>query len=362
MKKKWTSYLVFALVCLGVLLVLRLIRPQTLSSTYSLRFPDIYASAPTVEIAGFTEGEGWKGMYTFDNERSIDGETGMNMFSINGAPAEATLLRRFNLKAYKSISSYIYVTSAQYAQNIDSLTIALTDSKNNMVQHNVTGLKSGWNYIMMKTADFAPSGKADLSDIASVSVKLVSKKGENTQITLDRIWAQPPMRTGDFARADFSYTNLETINKRTFLHFSSPVPVSAFFTKSTSASRFSYTVGLSPMKMGTFGLVFGADPRNSDGYYFLVTGKQMDRWHFLKKTNGRETELQQGKLSANTFENGAMVWMKTDKNGSTYTLSLSVNGQRFVPIATVKDGDYYRGSFGVLSSGSFLVESVDVKE
>lgn len=356
----WAVYFIFGFLCLGVLFILRLIRPSTLHTTYALAFPDIYQSTPTVEIAGFTEAERWKGMYTLDSQRSIDGETGMNIFSMNGTPTKITLQKKLNLKNYGKLYAYLFISDNANLQNLKQLSVGLTDGKGGAAAYNLTGLKVGWNYIAVNLADFQP--KIDLSDITTFTVELFSQKNQTTQITLDRIWTQPPLKTDSFAKVDTTYVNLETLSKKTFLHLSSPAPVNTLFTKTTTVSRFAYTVGLSPLKSGTFGLSFLIDPKSTDGYYFLIAGRQMNEWHLIKKEGGHETELQQGALPGGTFENGAMVWIRVEKDGDDISLSYTINGQQYAAVTKYRDSTYNRGNFGLVSTGSYLIDSVDIKE
>lgn len=358
---KWAVYALFVFICVAFLFILRSIRPPNLRTTYSLIFQDIYKSAPTTEISSFDEGEQWKGTYTLDSERTIDGETGMNMFSMNGVPTKVTLAKTFDLTPYDTVYSYLYIDKQDTLKNTKSFVLTFTDTKGTETSYEITSLKAGWNLIRMPMADFKPKG-VDAAHIATTAVTLVSKKDQNAQISLDRIWAQGPLRTSDFSAVNLSSVNLKTISKKTFLHISSAEPTSLVFAKSVSSSRFSYTTGLSPLKFGTYGLSILTDPRTENGYFFMISGKAMNQWHLLKKENGRETELQQGTLPQNTFEKGAMIWLRTEKNGSMLSFSFAVNGQQYASITSYKDTTFTKGNIGVVAAGSYVLDSVDLKE
>jgi hypothetical protein len=358
---KWVVYLIFTVLSLAVLFVLRVIRPHDLQTTYSLMFQDIYKKSPVLEIAAFQQSERWVGNYTFDSERSIDENVGMSIFSMNSSPTKITLKKNIDLSPYNDVHLYVYMDSRDSLDGIKSLRLLFSDSKEKEAYYEISPLKTGWNYIRIKLSDFV-SENADRSAVRSVSLELTSKKNRTAQVSFDRLWAQHEVRKEDFVSFDPSYVNLKTVFKKTYLHVSSPRETKVVFPKSLNTSSFSYTVGLSPLKFGALGISFLTDSRVENGYIFAVNGKTMDRWRILRRTDGKDTVLKSGALAPNTFEKGAMIWLRAEKKGNAISVSYTVNGQQYIPLTDISDRGFSKGYIGVLASGAYLIDSVDVKE
>lgn len=360
--KRYTPYILFALVFVLVFFLLKSIKPRERKPVYSLNFKQLYARRPTLEIADFSEGENWKGNYTFDSERTFDGEVGMNLFSSSNSPATIMRTRQLDISSYDTLYGYVFVAKQESAAQMESLKFGFKSGTNADAFFKVAGLKAGWNLIAMPRRDFAAKD-FDWKNVNTTYVELVSRNGYTVQIAMDRIWAQATVQNNsDFLSYPRSYLNLKTFNKETYLHLASPMKEAVVFNRKFDRNDFSYTVTLAPLKFGTFGLAFQTDEKLKSGYYFSVEGPRMDRWKLSKKEEGREIALANGELTDNTFEKEAYLWVRTEKKGDRINLSISFDNQNFLPLKEVRDNSFSKGFVGIFYQGSYLIDSVEVKE
>lgn len=359
--KKYSSYLVLAFLFLLLVFILKNLQNKELKTTFNINFLEIYKDSPTLEIAGFDEGENWKGNFTRDSGRTFDGETGMNIFT-QGKPNMITLHKPFDLSGYDNVFSYLYLDSEDEMRKIDSVVFGFQDKSDKDASFKAPSLKAGWNLLSMSKNKFVQNN-INWKEISAVYVELIAKKGETAQIALDRIWAQKPLVFSNYFK---SYTkqfpNLKTVGKKTFLHLGSPLLTQVLFNKMIGKNDFSYTVSFAPKKFGTFGLSFQTNTRLDEGYFFAIEGTQMNTWRLYKKKGGKEVVIAQDSLKSNLFEKEAYLWLRVEKKGNRITPSFSINNQQYIPFKEVKDASFSKGYVGIFSQGSYLINSVEVKE
>ncbi|OGK62628.1 hypothetical protein A2334_03350 [Candidatus Roizmanbacteria bacterium RIFOXYB2_FULL_38_10] len=360
--KRYAPYIILGVISISFLLILRAYRPHELKTSLSLRFKELFSNTPTVEIAGFDEGENWKGNYTRDSMQTFDGETGVNLFSTQNKPNTVSLYKSFDLSPYKTIFAYIYLKNELIFQRVESLTVGFQSKDKDKTSYTIHDLKKGWSLIAMDKEDFK-NKDFDWKKIDSTTLELVSKKGETVQLTFDRIWAQNPNSDSKLFLSYMSqFVNHKTIGKSTFLHLASPKSTNLVLRKLIEKNDFSYTVTFAPLKLGSFGLSFLTDPQLENGYFFTLNGKQMNQWQLTKKTKKNIAILAEGELKNNTLEKQAYLWLRVEKRGEKITPSISLDGQNYLSIQEYKDSAFSKGYLGVLYEGSFLVDSIEVKE
>jgi hypothetical protein len=142
----------------------------------------------------------------------------------------------------------------------------------------------------------------------------------------------------------------------------SPFLTQTIFNKSVNNRDFSYTVSFAPKKFGSFGLSFQTNEKSDEGYFFVIEGAQMNAWRLYKKEGGNEVAISHGSLTSSIFEKEAYLWLRVEKKGNSLTPAYSINNQRYIPFKTIEDSSFSRGYVGIFSQGSFLVNSVEVKE
>jgi len=54
--------------------------------------------------------------------------------------------------------------------------------------------------------------------------------------------------------------------------------------------------------------------------------------------------------------------MRVEKKGNKMSLSFSVNNQQYIPLKETEDSSFSKGYVGIFSRGSYLINSVEVKE
>lgn len=359
--KKNASYLVLIFLFFLLAFVLKNLQNKERKTTFNINFLERYKDAPTLEIAGFEEGENWKGNFTRDSGRTFDGDTGMNIFT-QEKPNVITLSKPLNLNVYDTVFAYINVDTAEMIKKIDSLVIGFQTKDKNKATFVVPPLKLGWNLLTLTKSGFKQN-KFDWGQVEEISVELTAKKGETAQIALDRIWSQQSMKDQtDFSSYPKEFFNLKTVGKKTFLHLGSPLLTQVLFNKTVERNDFSYTVSFAPKKFGTFGLSFQTNTRLDEGYFFAIEGTQMNTWRLFKKEGGKEITIAQDSLKSNIFEKEAYLWLRIEKKGYKIIPSFSINNQQYIPFKDVEDASFSKGYVGIFSQGSYLINSVEVKE
>lgn len=359
--KKYASHLVLVFLFFLLVFVLKNLQNKERKTTFAINFLERYKDAPTLEIAGFEEGESWKGNFTRDSGRTFDGDTGMNIFTQEKSNI-ITLIKPLNLAPFDTIFAYIIIDSEEMIKKIDSLVIGFQTKDKNKATFIVQPLKSGWNLLTMSKNNFKQN-KFNWKEIEETSVELTAKKGETAQIALDRIWTQQSMKgKTDFLSYPKEFFNLKTVGKKTFLHLGSPLMTRVLFNKIIERNDFSYTVSFAPKKFGTFGLSFQTNTNLDAGYFFAIEGEQTNTWRLYKKEGGKEITIAQDSLKSNIFEKEAYLWLRVEKKGNKITLSFSVNNQQYIPLKETEDSSFSKGYVGIFSKGSYLINSVEVKE
>lgn len=359
--KKNASYLGLLFLFIFLVFVLKNLQNRERKTTFNINFLERYKDTPTLEIAGFDEGENWKGNFTRDSGRTFDGETGMNIFT-QGKPNIITLNKPLNLASFDTIFAYVNIDTEEMIQKIDSLVIGFQTKDKNKATFAVPPLKSGWNFLSLPKKDFKQN-KFDWGQVEETSVSLTSHTGETAQIALDRIWTQQSMKDqADFLLYSKEFFNLKTVGKKTFLHLGSPLLTRVLFNKIIERNDFSYTVSFAPKKFGTFGLSFQTNTNLDAGYFFAIEGEQTNTWRLYKKEGGKEIAIAQDSLKSNIFEKEAYLWLRVEKKGNKITLSFSVNNQQYIPLKEIEDSSFSKGYVGIFSKGSYLINSVEVKE
>ena len=100
--KKYASYFVLIFLFFFLAFVLKNLQNKERKTTFNINFLERYKDVPTLEIAGFEEGENWRGNFTRDSGRTFDGDTGMNIFT-QGKPNIITLSKTLNLTAFDAV-------------------------------------------------------------------------------------------------------------------------------------------------------------------------------------------------------------------------------------------------------------------
>ncbi|MEK7079086.1 MAG: hypothetical protein AAB929_03370 [Patescibacteria group bacterium] len=359
--RKYASYLVLLFLFFLLAFVLKNLQNKERKTTFNINFLEQYKDSPTFEIAGFEEGENWKGNFTRDSGRTFDGDTGMNIFT-QGKPNIITLNKPLNLAPFDTIYTYVNIDTEEMIQKIDSLVIRFQTKDKNKATFVVPRLKPGWNLLTLPKSGFKQN-KFDWKQVDETSVELTAKKGETAQIALDRIWSQQSMKgKTDFLSYPKELFNLKTVGKKTFLHLGSPLLSQVLFNKTVEKNDFSYTVSFAPKKFGTFGLSFQTNTKLDEGYFFAIEGNQMNTWRLYKKVGGKEAAIAQDSLKSNIFEKEAYLWLRIEKKGNKIIPSFSVNNQQYVPFKEIEDSSFSKGYVGIFSKGSYLINSVEVKE
>jgi len=358
--KQYLPYISVTLFILLLFLMLRFLQPNELRISQSILFTDIYKDLPTVEIAGFDQGENWRGDYTHDSIRTLDGISAINIFSSKKTNS-ITLDKPLNLNNYKTIFAYFYIDKEETVDTIDKLRIGFTSGEKTSY-FTVFKFNTGWNLASMEKKDFSDQS-INWQSIRRVSIDLTPVADQTPQVTFDRIWTQQPIPNKRDLLSDANgYMSMKTVGKKTFLHIASPVLTHTRLQKPIQKNEFMYTVTFAPLKLGQFVISFQTDESAHNGYFFSAEGQDMDSYRLYKKINGVETTLIKGTFEKNIFEKEAYVSLRVQKTKKKIGVSVHMGGNKYIPLLTTYDPTFSKGYCGVLHKGSYLIDTIEVRE
>lgn len=344
-----------------LLLVLQYIRPPVLKRVFFVDYKALFEKSKTVEIASFQTGEAWRGDFTLDTERSFDGETGLNFYSMNGRANSITLSKGFNLSPVDTINLFIFSKENNISADIDSLLISFASSKKDSFESSIKLEKQGWNFISLPRSSFTKSGNPDWKKIQAVSLNLVSKKSSTVQLSVDRIWGEKGNIPNPMIDSKYDqFLNLKTVEGNTFLHMGASELFPLIIRKADEGNRFAYIISFIPLKHKAFCSAFNFSKLTDDGYLFCVEGSKMNTWTLLKQNGKKRTLLSEGTLHNTSFEKNAYAWIRVEKDGSSIKTGVSFNGTAFETVSNMKDSSFNKGTLGILAEGSYLINTIEV--
>lgn len=360
--KKKNSGIYFAIGGIVLLLLaLQFFRPRILRRVFFVDYKTLFEKIKTVEIASFQPGEPWQGDFTLDTERSFDGETGLNFYSIGGKTNTITLTKRFDLSPTDTVHLFIFSSGANIAGYIDSLTLRFASSEKEMFESPISLKNKGWNFISIPLSSFAKTGNPDWKKIQSVSLILTSKKGATVQLSLDRIWGEKSAVPKPMISTPYGPSlNLKTVEGKTFLHLGSSDLFPVSIRKQNEGNRFAYIVSFIPLKHQIFCSTFNFSETRESGYLFCIEGGKINGWKLFKQNQNKQTLLSEGTLRNAAIEKNTYTWLRVEKDGPTIKTGISFNGQAFETVNEIKDTTFDTGALGIVSKGSYLINTIEV--
>jgi len=322
--------------------------------SYVFDFTQNMKDASSLEISGFEEGEPWKGNYTLDTGRSIDGLYGMNLTSTG---KDTAVLMRKNIKLTPSslIHVLVYVGSKDSVANMESFTMRLTDAAGGQMERSLSGLSGGWNDMVLPAGTFRTAPGTRLDSIVSVEFRLKAKEKKLAEVTLDRTWAESTsayLKT--FVPGPNAFVNRKALDKTTYLHLSSADHGTFLVEPLENVRDYSFTASFIPETPGSVGIWFRKT--GGDGYLFTVSDTR--EWRLEKITGTKSEPLGRGVFANAVYDNLKYVWLRTETKGAAITVSVSSDGSTFVPLTTVADSSYREGGIAIVGKGSILVSDI----
>ncbi len=336
-----------------------------------------------VEIAGFEEGEKWKGDYKIDSINYHDGESSYVVFSKDYQPTVLSLQKNLNLADYTIFKMLVYVANEKNIANLKNLTFRLgTLDSSAYYEYDILNINPGWNIISMSKDNFTlirGSKKEEASSqnlaggnrlwdkIEKISIELNSRPNGQVELSVDRLWAEKNEDyKKDFRTATPALISSKTLNGKTYMNFWSLGGSSAYINKVAGVKNFTYTVKIVPQKAGTFAISARTDMATGYGYYLEMGGIGAGTWHLYKigrvVKDSSTTELDTGELANFLIEPNQPVWLRFSTAGSTIAGYFSIDGINFTKLTEKTDDELKSGGIGLQTGSSFLLESVEFKQ
>lgn len=336
-----------------------------------------------IDIAGFEEGEKWKGDYKIDNSNYHDGKSSYVLFSKDNQPAVLSLPKNLNLSDYSIFKMLVYIANEENINNLQNLTLRLGPLDNSAYyEYNILNIHTGWNIVSMSKDNFTltsglkkeeagsqnPAGSdRRWEKIEKISVELNSRPNTQVELSVDRLWAEKNEEyKKDFRTSTPAVVSPKTWNGKTYMNFWSLGGSSAYINKVAGVKNFTYTAKIIPQKAGAFGISARTDMATGYGYYLEMGGIDAGTWNLHKigkvVKDSSTTQLDNGELANFLIEPNQPVWLRLSTQGSTIAGYFSTDGINFTKLTEKTDGELKSGGIGLQTSGSFLLESIEFKQ
>lgn len=309
----------------------------------TIDFSKHYYPNKTVELTGFEEGEQWRGNFSYDSERVLEGKSSIVFSSWYGAKNSITNEEMVPLtdgytKGYVSI----FIHEKKKLLSIDTLQLVLSESAENKKEFDLTPqLHVGWNRIPV----VIPQWKK----IVKFSFAITSKKGEIAEVNLDRFWIENTTAyTSDVITTNSKSISLKTVGERTYLFFTSPEEESFTFNSPQSINRGSITISFIPEH--TNKVIMSVNSTS-----MKMGGKNTAQCALYSNT----TNVSEKIMKTTSINNDLYVFLKADVKSDTILYSLSNNGIDFEECGEVRSSK--KKPIQISLQGSYLIDSYSVE-
>lgn len=341
------------------------------------------------EIAGFEEGEKWKGDYKVDDVNIWEGKNSYVVLSKGIQPVILTLRKSINLSKNETIKMLVYSADQQNTDDIKRAILRLgnlTDTA--YFEYDIRNIKPGWNIIEMPKGNFsfvggAPSSKADdttesesadmggdrlWGSIEKVTLELDSRPSSQVELTFDRLWAEKDeVYKKEFITKSFDMLSTRIWNGKNYINTWAMGSSLSLINKITGVRNFTYTAKIIPQKIGSFGINARTDLDTTFGYYLEFGGVGSGSWRLYKygkvENDSPITELDGGGIANFQIEVNQPLWLRISTSGSSISGYLSTDGKNFTKLTEKNDGELSSGGIGIqTANSSFLLDSVEFSQ
>jgi hypothetical protein len=326
------------------------------------------------EIAEFTTNEDWTGDKIYTNENSLSGIKKITLKSNNNLSSIITLKERLDLSQSKMVKFRLFSDSKENNSNIQTLKLKFS-SGNKSMSYIVSGLQTDLHVLSLDIDQFASDTvrgsssaaypKADDSslwrNIDAVTIELLARPNAEAQLYFDRLWVVNADTWADsFLTNSPSLFSLRENKNLTYVEI-----LPNFFgllKKVTFVYDFIYTVKLTPLSEGAFGINGRTDLSSSFGYYFELQGIGTNKWRLYKINQTGSKELDSGEISNFQVNKGVPLWLRMQFVKDKITCYISLDGSNFTKLTEKKDAEIAGGGVGLRSSSQYLLERVDFRQ
>lgn len=275
-------------------------------------FSQKYFNHKTKELSLFEIGDGWRGNFTYDTERAVEGKTSMTLTSWYGAKSEVVLTKTIPLDSYTKGYLLIYIKNRQELAKIKNIYLELSEGSNNSKNYNLLkDISVGWNRVAFLVPDW--------KSITDFAIGIESQPNSIAEVNIDRMWIEnTDVYTKDLVAQKSTWLSLRTIGERSYLYSFSPELTTYALSKPSIMRSGTVTVGIIPERAKTIRIgINGTEAVLSGNNMKTCTVQANDKTvvrKLLKDTSG---------------SNDYYVFLRITLKGSAITYSISNNGLDF---------------------------------
>ncbi len=305
---------------------------------FSIDFSKQYSKYRTIEVAGFEEGEGWQGNFTYDSVRTLQGKSSIILSSWYGNLNTIQANKNFIIPpGYTNGYISIFVTDKKNLSSLVSLTLNLKGNNQQKDFDFTQLLQVGWNRLAVPI----PNWKM----ISQISLSMLSKSGEIAEVNVDRFWIENT--TGyksDVFSTQSQSLSLRTIGQRTYV-----------FSSSAEIATYSVTT---PSQIQKGSITFSLIPEHSqeiqvsvNGTSMKIAGKNMSECTINKNAG---TPVMK-KLTSTSGNNDLYIFLKATVQNGKIAYSISNNGVDYETCGSVSYTQIKPIQLSL--KGSYLIDS-----
>ena len=309
----------------------------------TIDFSKHYYPNKTIELTGFEEGEQWRGNYSYDSERVLEGRSSITFSSWYGIKNVITNEESIPIPSgYAKGYISLFVPDKKKLESMEVFQLILSENPENMKVFDLTQqLNVGWNRIPVVIPDW--------KKITTLTFNITSKKDEITEVNLDRFWIEnTSVYTSDIINSNSRSISLKTIGERTYIFYSSPTEESFIFNSPQSINGGSVTISLIPEHAKN---VVMAVNSTSMG----IGGKNMSQCTLYEKS----TTISEKMMKTTSANDNLYVFLKADIKNNAVAYSLSNNGIDFESCGVAKASE--KKPIQLSLDGSYLIDSYSVE-
>lgn len=305
-------------------------------------FSQKFFNYKTKEVSLFEIGDGWRGNFTYDTERAVEGKTSMILTSWYGAKSEVTLTKTIPLDSYSKGYVLIFVKDKTELGKMKDVYLELKEGPEQaQLIPLLKELKVGWN----RVAFMVPNWK----QLTSLSIGIESQPQTIAEINIDRMWIEnTDAYTKELVTQKPTWLSLRTIGERTYLYSFSPEVASYTLANPSVIRSGTITIGIIPERAKTIRL-------GLNGTDVHVSGDNMKTC----TVNANSKTVIRKLLSETSGSNDYYVFLRAVVKGNFVTYSISNNGLDFEECGTA--GRARKEPITLSLDGSYLIDGIQAE-
>ncbi len=332
MKNKTTVFVVVVLLVMFVLLYFS----SRQKKIGTVDFTAKYKQTPPIELAGFEQGEGWQGNFTYDNGTVLEGNTSVIFSSWYGKENSISRQKQFAIAGYKKGFFSLFIKNKEQLNALTSLILKLKNEKGEEKMFSFSTFTVGWNRIEISLPNW--------NKITSITLSIRSKPEHITEMNLDRLWLEKKSDYKNDLDTSSNVSSLRTIGERVYFFSASDKTVAYNFNQLQSFKKGMVSVSIIPEHAKSVSFTLNGITAS------ILIGKP----HECILTNNKKASIKKI-LTKTSFANNIYVFIKATALSQKVTFSLSNNGIDFEECGEIEANETTKAK--LVLDGSYLIDS-----